>query len=150
MEEIEYRAIFKFLTKQGMSVLALKTQGLQVALFFKQVRESLEDDPQPGWPVEVTTSELVEKVEKLILEDARLKKKQLVEMVGVSDTTIFLILNHHFVMTKISTRWVVLSSRAFFNLSNKDSYRILSRIMNLSQRKTRCSGIKKALTTKEV
>lgn len=51
---------------------------------FKQGRESLEDDPKSGHPNEETTPKLIAKVEKLVLEDARLKKKQFAEMVKVS------------------------------------------------------------------
>lgn len=42
---------------------------------FKQGRESIEDDPRPDRSIEVTTPELIQKVEKNVLEDARLKKK---------------------------------------------------------------------------
>ncbi|CAH2090362.1 unnamed protein product [Euphydryas editha] len=108
---------------------------------FKKGRESLEDDPMPGRSIEVTTPELIQKVEKLVLDDARLKKKQLAEMVGVSDTTTFKILHDHLGMTKVSARWVlrmltspqkqqrVECSRAFLDLCNEDKDGVLSRIV---------------------
>ena len=111
MEKIEHRTVIKFLTKQGKNVQTIteemssvyrescpcKTMVYKWHRLFKQGRESLEDDPRPGRPIEVTTPEIIAKVEKLILEDARLKKKQLAEMVGVSDATIFKILHDHLV-----------------------------------------------------
>lgn len=155
MEKIEYRAVIKFLTKQRKSVQIIleemssvygdscpgKTMVYKWHSLFKQGRESLEDDPRPGRSTEVTTPELVEKVEKIVLEDARLKKKQLAEMVGVSDTTIFKILHEHLGMTKVSARWVprmltppqkqqrVECSRAFLNLCGEDKDDVLNRIV---------------------
>ncbi|CAK1578841.1 unnamed protein product [Parnassius mnemosyne] len=89
MEKIEFRAVIKFLTKRGKSVHTIleemspvygdycpsKTMVYKWHTLFKQGGESLEDDPRPGRPIEVTTSEIIQKDEKLILEDARLKKK---------------------------------------------------------------------------
>lgn len=155
MEKIEFRAVIKFLTKRGKSVQTIleemssvygdscpsKTMVYKWHTLFKQGRESLEDDPRPGRPIEVTTSEIIQKVEKLILEDARLKKKQLAEMVGVSDKTIFKILHDHLGMTKVSARWVprmltppqkqqrVECSRAFLDLCMEDKDGVLARIV---------------------
>ncbi|XP_045458202.1 protein GVQW3-like [Melitaea cinxia] len=116
MEKIEYRAVIKFLTKQGKLVATImdemssvygdscpeKTMVYKRHSLFKKGRESLEDDPRPGRSIEVTTPELIQKVEILVLNDARLKKKKLAEMVGVSVTTVFKILHDHLSMTKVS------------------------------------------------
>lgn len=108
---------------------------------FKQGRESIEDDNRPGRPIEATTSDIIEKVEKLVLEDTRLKKKQLAEMVGVSSTTILNILHDHLDMSKVSARWVprmlsavqkkqrVECSREFLDLCSDDKEEILNRIV---------------------
>ena len=89
----------------------------------------------------MTTPELIQKIEKLISEDARLKKKQLTEIVGVSDTTIFKILHDHLGMTMIGARWVprmltlpqkqqrVKCSRAFLDLCKEDKDGVSSRIV---------------------
>lgn len=155
MEQIEYRAVIKFLTKQGKPVQTIlnemssvygdscpgKTMVYKWHTLFKQGRDSIEDDPRPGRPIEVTTREIIRKVEKLILEDARLKKKQLAEMVAVSETTIFKILHEHLGMTKVSARWVprmltppqkqqrVKCSREFLDLCRDDADGILNRIV---------------------
>lgn len=120
MEKIEYRAVIKFLTKQGKTPQVIlqemsavygdsapgKTMICKWHALFKQGRDSIEDDPRPGRPIEATTPEIIEKVEKLVLDDARLKKKQLAALVGVSETTILNILHQHLGMTKVCARWV--------------------------------------------
>ncbi|XP_053602914.1 protein GVQW3-like [Plodia interpunctella] len=180
MEKIEHRAVIKFLTKQGKSaqiifqeLLAVygdsapgKTMVYKWHGLFKQGRESIEDDPRSGRPIEATTSEIVEKVEKLVLEDTRWKKKQLAAMIGVSETSILNILHDHLGMTKVSARWVprmltplqkrerVECSRQFLELCGERKEEIMARIVTGDESwvhhyepessKSRCSGIKKA------
>jgi len=47
-------------------------------------RESIEDDPQPGRPVEETSEEMCQKLESLILADRRMKESRLAEDAGIS------------------------------------------------------------------
>lgn len=155
MEQIEYRAVIKFLSKQGKTPQLIinemktvygdrcpaKTMIYKWHGLFKNGRESIEDDPRPGRPIEVTSSDIVQKVEKLVLEDARLKKKQLAALVGVSDATILRILHDHLGMTKVSARWVprmlkpqqmqqrVEASKQFLNLCGNNPTHILERIV---------------------
>ncbi|XP_052754065.1 protein GVQW3-like [Galleria mellonella] len=68
---------------------------------FKQGRESIEDSPPSGRPIDANTPEIVAKVEKLVLGDTRLKEKQLTALVGVSETSILNIIHHHLGMTKL-------------------------------------------------
>jgi len=155
MDKIEFRAVIKFLTKQGKTPQTIleemsavygdscpgKTMVYKWHSLFKQGRESIEDDPRPGRPVEATSSDIVEKIEKLVLEDARLKKRQLAEMVGVSPTTILNILHQHLGMSKVSARWVprmltplqkqqrVECSREFLDLCGDNKDEVLNRIV---------------------
>lgn len=85
MDKIEYRTV-KFLTKLGKSVPTVlnemssaygdsfpgKTNVYKWHSLFKQGRKSLEDDPRHR--MQVTTPELTQKVEKIVLDDARLKR----------------------------------------------------------------------------
>ena len=155
MDKIEFRAVIKFLTKQGKTPQTIleemsavygdscpgKTMVYKWHSLFKQGRESIEDDPRPGRPVEATSSDIVEKIEKPVLEDARLKKRQLAEMVGVSPTTILNILHQHLGMSKVSARWVprmltplqkqqrVECSREFLDLCGDNKDEVLNRIV---------------------
>lgn len=120
MNKIEYRAVIKFLTKQGKTPKLIREEMLVVygndcpsksticewSKLFKHGRESLDDDPRQGRPVEVVTEDVVENCKSLILEDARLKKRQLSALLGVSETTVFRILHEYLGMSKVSARWV--------------------------------------------
>ncbi|XP_026737518.1 protein GVQW3-like [Trichoplusia ni] len=155
MEKIEFRAVIKFLTKQGKTPQIImeemssvygdlcpgKTMIYKWHSLFKQGRDSIEDDPRSGRPIEATSSDNVEKVEKLVLEDARLKKKQIAEMTGVSSTTVLNILHDHLGMSKVCARWVprmltplqkqqrVECSREFLALCSENRVEFMDRIM---------------------
>ena len=51
---------------------------------FKWRRELIEDDPHTGRPVEVTSEEMYQKLESLILADRRMKVSRLTEETGIS------------------------------------------------------------------
>lgn len=120
MNKLEYRAVIKFLTKEGQTPSQIHSRMVNVygeespslatvknwAKEFKWGRESLEDDPRTGRPTETTSEEIIEHVECLVLDDGRLKKKEIAQMVGVSPTTVLRILHDHLGMTKVSARWV--------------------------------------------
>ncbi|CAH2035011.1 unnamed protein product, partial [Iphiclides podalirius] len=57
-------------------------------------------------PLSKSSPEIIEKIVKIVLEDAQLEKKQLASMVRVYETTFSTIVHDNFGMTKISTRWV--------------------------------------------
>lgn len=120
MKKIEHRAVIKFLTKQGKSQKIIHEEMVAVyqdcapslstvqkwSSEFKRGRESIEDDPRSGGPVSGTTEENVKKVEKLVLEDARIKIKMLADMTHLSVGTIHAILHDHLNLSKVSARWV--------------------------------------------
>lgn len=74
---------------------------------FRLGRESIEDDPRDGRPVEVVTEENVSLVEdELSSSDRRLKLKEISARLELSITTVFRIIHEKLHMTKVSARWV--------------------------------------------
>ncbi|XP_067135376.1 histone-lysine N-methyltransferase SETMAR-like [Centruroides vittatus] len=73
---------------------------------FKCGRTSTKDEHCSGRPVEVTTSEMIDKIHDMILSDRRIKVREIVEATGISQGTIFSILHEKLGVKKISARWV--------------------------------------------
>lgn len=155
MSKIEFRAVIKFLTKQGKSVENIliemaavygetcpgKTMVYKWNSLFKQGRQSLEDDERSGRPNDVTTHEMVMKVEIAVMENGRLKLKELAKMFNISETTVYKIMHDHLNMSKVSARWVprmlslfqkqyrVECCKEFLTLCGTDSTDIINRIV---------------------
>ncbi|XP_046976469.1 histone-lysine N-methyltransferase SETMAR-like [Vanessa cardui] len=120
MDKIEYRAVIKFLTIEGRTPSEIKQRLDAVygqsspsystvkewAKQFRLGRQSIEDEPRPGRPSKAITDENIQFVEEKVLEDRRLKTKELAAMTGLSKTTVLRILHEHLGMNKVSARWV--------------------------------------------
>jgi transposase len=97
MFKIEYRAVIKFLTKEGVTPMNIKERldGVyrdkspsystvkEWAKLFKMDRESLKYDSCSRRPEEAVTPETIELVELELLNDRRLKTKKMTFLVGV-------------------------------------------------------------------
>ncbi|XP_031636072.1 protein GVQW3-like [Contarinia nasturtii] len=120
MDKIEYRAVIKFLTKEGVAPKDIDDRLRTVygdrapsyatiklwAKQFKWGRESLEDDLRSGRPIEATAPDMVEKIEHLVHENLRMSKKVLAAMFDVSERSIFRILHEKLLMRKVCSRWI--------------------------------------------
>jgi transposase len=116
MFKIEYRAVIKFLTKEGHSPTVIKQRldGVygesapsystvkEWATLFKLEQETLEDDPRSGRPEEAITPDTIALVEAQVLSDRRLKTKEIAARLDLSKTTIIRILHEHLHMNKVS------------------------------------------------
>jgi transposase len=98
MFKTEYRTVIKFLTKEGKSLAEIK-QCLDAAYGesspsyltvkewaeqFRLARESTEDDPRQGRPAEALTPETTAVVQEEVLQDRRLKTKEISARCGFS------------------------------------------------------------------
>ncbi|XP_047987147.1 histone-lysine N-methyltransferase SETMAR-like [Leguminivora glycinivorella] len=120
VSKIEYRAVIKFLTKEGNTPQEIKkrldgvygtagpsyTTVKEWAKRFRLGYESLEDEERPGRPADSITSENISIVEQIVLTDRRLKVKEISAMSNLSDTVVRRILHEHLGMNKVSARWV--------------------------------------------
>ena len=72
----------------------------------KKGRTSTSDEPRSGRPVEVTTPEMIEKIYKMVVEDRRLKVREIAETTRMSTERVRNILHEHLGMEKLCARWV--------------------------------------------
>jgi transposase len=98
MDKIEYRAVIKFFVKEGLTPKEIHSKFIKVygdssptfstikkwAAQFKRGRTSLEDDPHEGRSKSATTSEIIEQVHDMVLDDRRMKVREIAETVDIS------------------------------------------------------------------
>src|SRR5215469_1542251 len=120
MSKIEYRAVIKFLSKEGLAPAAIKQRldGVygkaspsystvkEWAKQFRLGRESVEDEPREDRPMEVVTEENIRRIEEELLSDRWLKLKKISVRLEISKTTVIRIIHEHLHMKKVSARWV--------------------------------------------
>jgi len=73
---------------------------------FKRGRTSTKNEARPGRPVEVTTPEMIEKIHRIVMEDRRMKVRDITEIVGISVDRVHNILYKELEMKKLCARWV--------------------------------------------
>jgi histone-lysine N-methyltransferase SETMAR len=73
---------------------------------FKCGRTSLEDDPHEGHPQSATTSQIIEQVHDMVLDDHRTKVREIAETIGISKEHAEYILHEEVDMKKLCARWV--------------------------------------------
>jgi len=120
MDKIEYRAVIKLFVKEGLTSNEINSKFIKVyvdctasfstikkwAAEFKRGRTSLEGDPREGRPKSATTPEIIEQVHDMVLDDKRMKVREIAETIGISKERIGYILHEEFDMKKLCARWV--------------------------------------------
>jgi histone-lysine N-methyltransferase SETMAR len=96
MDKTEYRAVIKFFVKEGLTPNEIHSKFIKVygdsspsfstnqkwAAEFKRGRTSLEDDPREGRPKSATAPEIIEQVHDMLLDDRRMKVREIAETIG--------------------------------------------------------------------
>ena len=120
MDKIEYRAVIKYLFLKGNTPTQIKDELDSVygdsapsfttvkfwAAEFKRGRKSLGDDERSGRPKTATADENIAKVHQIVLDDRRIKVREIAEVMKMSKERVCHILHEHLGMTKLSARWV--------------------------------------------
>lgn len=73
---------------------------------FRCGRTSTKTIPSPGRPNEVTTPEMVNKIHDIVLDDPKVKVREIAAVVGISTERVYNILHEHLHMKKLCARWV--------------------------------------------
>jgi histone-lysine N-methyltransferase SETMAR len=119
MDKIEYRAVIKFFVKEGLMPNEIHSKFIKVygdsslsfstikkwAAEFKRGPTSLEDDPREGCP-KSATPEIIKQVHDMVLDDRRMKLREIAETIGISKEHVGYILHEKLDMKKLCARWV--------------------------------------------
>ena len=73
---------------------------------FKRGRDSLKDDPRPGRPADVISQEMIDRVERLVLNNCQIKVAKLASECGISNGSVYTIIHEHLGMSKVVASWV--------------------------------------------
>jgi len=117
MDETEYCAVTKFFVK-GLTPNEIHSKFRKVygdpspsfstinkwAAEFKRGRTSLEDDPREEHPKRATPPEIIKKVHDMVLDDQRMKEREIAETTGISKEHVGYILHGEFDMKNLCTR----------------------------------------------
>jgi histone-lysine N-methyltransferase SETMAR len=138
MDKIEIRAVIKYFVLKGLTPTDIKNEldstlketapsfstVKKWAAEFKRGRTSIEDDERTGRPKTATTDEIVAKINNAVLNDRRLKVREIAEAVKISIDRVHHILHEILGMRKLSARWVprlltVAQKRVRMNISQE-------------------------------
>jgi len=120
IDKIEYRAVIKFFVKEGLTPNKIHSNFIKVYgdsstsfltikkwdAGFKRGRTNLEDDPREGCPKSATTPEILEQVHDMVLDDRRMKVREIAETIGISKERVGYILHEELDTKKLCARWV--------------------------------------------
>jgi len=120
-KNMETRAVIKFFfflqgkAPKKIHAILIKTLGEHAPSYstvknwvtkFKRRDFSTCDKPRPGRPNTVTTSEIINQIHELILEDHRISAKSIAEQLGISRERVGSTIHEDLDMRKLSAKWV--------------------------------------------
>jgi [histone H3]-lysine36 N-dimethyltransferase SETMAR len=118
--QIKYRSVIEFLMLEGQSATQIHERMLNVydeaspslsTIYnwindFKRGRTSVASIPSTGRPKTVSTADILQKLEEIVMQDRRLKVSEIAERMDIPKTTIHRMLTDDLNMRKLSARWV--------------------------------------------
>ena len=121
MDKPKYRVVIKFFVLGGLTPKELYLKLTKVywnsapsvstikkwAAELKHGCTLLKYDPCEKPPKSATTQQTIEKVQKIVLDDRRVKLCEIAEAVGISEERVQNILHEELGMQKFCTRWVL-------------------------------------------
>ena len=121
VDKIKYRAVIKYLFLKGNMPMQIKDELDSVygdsgpsfttvkfwAAEFKRGCKRLGDNERLGRPKTATTDKNIAKVHQMVLDDCRIKVREIAEPMKMSKEHICHILNVHLGMRKLSAHWVL-------------------------------------------
>jgi transposase len=120
MSNTEHRAVIKFFTRKGLNATEIskeldnvykdsapsyRTVAKWVAEF-KNRERGFEDAPRSGRPSTAVTNENIHAVERLVMRDRQISVRRVADQLNISKTIVYEILNDHFGMKEVYTKWV--------------------------------------------
>ncbi|XP_071446103.1 uncharacterized protein [Hetaerina americana] len=120
MEKNEFRAVIKHYYLKGSTAKEIKAELDEVhgscapsyaTVYnwinkFKRGLTSTNDRHRSGRPVEVSSSEMIDKIHDMVLSDQHITVREIVEATGISQGTVFSVLREKLGLEKISSKWV--------------------------------------------
>jgi histone-lysine N-methyltransferase SETMAR len=122
MDKIKFRAVTKLFVKEGLTPNKIYSKFIKVygdssplfstikkwAAEFKHGRTRLEVDPREGRPKSATTPAIIKQVHDMIMDDGRIKLREIAETIGISKERVGFILHEELDMKKLCARWVII------------------------------------------
>ena len=120
MEKIDHHCVIQYFHLKGLSPTNSKAEldsslGESALPFtiikywvaeLKRDHTSCQDEHHSGRPNEVTTTEIVKKIHKMVLDNRQLKVRELADMLTISKSAVNRILTENLDMRKLCARWL--------------------------------------------
>jgi transposase len=120
LDKIEYRTVKKFFVKEGLAPNEIHSKFIKVyggsspsfstnkkwVAEFKRGRTNLEVDPHERRPKSATPPAIIEQVHDMIVDERRIKVREIAETIGISKDSVGYILHEELDMKKLCAKWV--------------------------------------------